>query len=341
VKQFSSALFTTFRILTGVGLLVYLAFSDSIAWSELAELARAWEITLSALGLLLVIMGLTSWRLCLLLKPRGLHLSFAASYRLTLIGAFFNSFLPGGAGGDIVRIYYAMKGNHGRRTEIATVILLDRVFGTFALVVLPLLIAPMFPGLLQSVPMLHGILWVGAAAAAVMLGGLLICFAGRADDGSLLLRIFDKLPLGSYAKRIYETVRAYRHDRATLVSVVAISLLVHSLLVVIMLLLVHVTSTDGVRWSMAVLIPLGFLVNTLPLTPGGLGVGEVAFRTLFQLGGFTGGVEALLGWRVLNALVSLPGLIFHLQGRREFLLYTARAGRAPGAEEFPLPADSP
>jgi glycosyltransferase 2 family protein len=339
VKQFSSALFTALRILTGVGLLVYLAFSDSIAWSELAELAGAWEITLSALGLLLVIMGLTSWRLCLLLEPRGLNLSLGSSFRLTLIGAFFNTFLPGGAGGDIVRIYYAMKGNEGRRTEIATIILLDRLFGTLGLLLLPLLLAPFFPQLLRAVPVLRGMLWVSGAAAAAMLGGLFICFAGQAKDGSLLLRIFQKLPLGNYAKRIYETVRAYRHDRTTLVNVLAISLLVHSLLVVIMLLLVHVTSTDGVRWSMAVVIPLGFLANTVPLTPGGLGVGEVAFRTLFQLGGFTGGVEALLGWRVLNVLIALPGLIFHLQGRKDFLFYAAQAERTRRPEEYPLPAD--
>jgi uncharacterized protein (TIRG00374 family) len=288
---------------------------------------------------LLFILGLTSWRLCLLLEPRGLHLSLGSSYRLTLIGSFFNTFLPGGAGGDIVRIYYAMRGNEGRRTEIATIILLDRVFGTLALVLLPLLLAPMFPQLLRSVPMLRGMLWIAAAAAAAMLGGLLICFTGRADDGSLAARIFQRLPLGSYAKRIYETVHAYRHDRTTLVGVLAISLLVHSLLVVSMLILVHVTSADGVRWPMAVLIPLGFVANTLPLTPGGLGVGEVAFRTLFQLGGFTGGVEALLGWRVLTVLITVPGLLFHLQGRKEYLSYAAQTAHPPRPEEFPLPAE--
>jgi len=339
MKRLSRALFTALRILTGIGLLVYLAFSDSIGWSELGELSRAWEATLSALALLVIILGLTSWRLCLLLGPRGLHLSFGASFRLTLIGSFFNNFLPGGAGGDIVRIYYAMRGNEGRRTEIATIILLDRVFGTFALLVLPLLLAPMFPELLQAVPVLRGMLWIAAAGAAAVLLGLLLCFTGRADNTSLAVRLFQRLPLGSYAWRIYQTVRAYRHDRATLVAALAISLLVHSLLVVSMLILVHVTSTGGVRWPMAVLIPLGFLANTLPLTPGGLGVGEVAFRTLFQLGGFTGGVEALLGWRVLTVLITVPGLIFHLQGRKEYLSFAAQTARPPSAEELALPAD--
>jgi len=341
VKPFTSTFFTALRILTGVGLLVYLGISDSIVWGELAELAKAWEATFSALGLLLIIMGLTSWRLCLLLEPRGLHLSFGSSLRLSLIGAFFNTFLPGGAGGDIVRMYYAIRGNQGQRTEMATIILLDRVFGTFALVALPLLLAPLFPSLFLSAPILRGLLWIAAGASVAMLGGLTICCVGPGDDGSLLFRLFQKAPLGRYVKRVYVTIRAYRYDRGILVSVVAISLLVQSLLVVVMLLLVHVTSPDGVRWSMAVLIPFGFLVNTLPLTPGGLGVGEVAFHTLFQLGGFTGGVEALLGWRVLTTLIDLPGLFFYLRGRQELLRNAAcptalsDLERLPSSSEFP------
>ena len=72
--------------------------------------------------------------------------------------------------------------------------------------------------------------------------------------------------------------------------------------------------------------------SSWPITPGGLGVGEVAFGKLFALAGFTGGVEALLGWRVLMALIGLVGLAFHLQGRQEFMSSVGRG-------EFSFPAD--
>jgi uncharacterized membrane protein YbhN (UPF0104 family) len=70
---------------------------------------------------------------------------------------------------------------------------------------------------------------------------------------------------------------------------------------------------------MLVLIPMGFLANTLPLTPGGLGVGEAALNRLFSLAGFTGGAEALLGWRMLMLLIGLLGLGFYLRGSARFV----------------------
>ena len=35
---------------------------------------------------------------------------------------------------------------------------------------------------------------------------------------------------------------------------------------------------------MLLLIPIGFLANSLPVTPGGLGVGEAAMESLFRMG---------------------------------------------------------
>jgi uncharacterized membrane protein YbhN (UPF0104 family) len=70
---------------------------------------------------------------------------------------------------------------------------------------------------------------------------------------------------------------------------------------------------------MSILIPLGFLANVLPVTPGGLGIGEAAFNKLFEMAGLTGGAEALLGWRMLTILISMIGLVFYLRGRRHFI----------------------
>ncbi len=86
------------------------------------------------------------------------------------------------------------------------------------------------------------------------------------------------------------------------------------------LLIAQVTNPAGASRLMALLIPLGFAANGLPLTPGGLGVGEAAFDTLFQLAGFTGGAVALLGWRMLMLLLSLPGLILYLFAKKHAIV---------------------
>jgi uncharacterized membrane protein YbhN (UPF0104 family) len=87
----------------------------------------------------------------------------------------------------------------------------------------------------------------------------------------------------------------------------------------IVLLLIQAINPGGATWSMSILIPLGFLANILPVTPGGLGIGEAAFNKLFEMAGLSGGAEALLGWRMLTILISMIGLVFYLRGRRHFV----------------------
>jgi len=323
VKPGTRIFFALLRTAIGVGLLVYLGVSGAIHWGALLGLAAAWQVTLAALALLLLDMCAIAWRLCVLFRPRGLHLSLASSVRLTLIGIFFNACLPGATGGDVMKIYYALEGNRGRRTEVTTVILLDRAAGMFALVLWPLAVAPLFPELVSATPILRGLLWAAAGIAAMMLAGLAVCSSSRVRNSRALAWAF-RLPLGNYARAMFDTVHGYRSHLGTLAAAVGISMLAHTMAVGGTLLAADATNPVGATWRMAVLIPLGHLANTLPITPGGLGVGEAAFNKLFALAGLEGGAEALLGWRLLTILMGLAGLVFYLQGRKRFV----RAGEA-------------
>lgn len=60
---------------------------------------------------------------------------------------------------------------------------------------------------------------------------------------------------------------------------------------------------------------LGFLANALPVTPGGLGVGEAAFEALFRIVGTAGGAQLMLGWRVGMLPVSVLGGFLYMRGR--------------------------
>jgi glycosyltransferase 2 family protein len=334
VKHVWRVLPSVLRIAVGIGLLFYLEASGAINWSVFLNLVVAWPTALEGLGLLLATIVLASWRLCLLLRPHNLHLSLWASIKLSLIGTFFNTCLPGAAGGDIIRIYYATEGNAGRRTEVATIMLLDRLVGMFGLLLWPLIVAPLFPQLMASIPMLTVLLWSTAAIAAAMFLGVLLCTIPRIRQSRLLAWLFHHVPLGHHAERVFDTIYTYRHSRGLWGVAVLLSLLIHGCLIWTLLHLVNVTSPTRATWSMVVLIPLGFLANTLPLTPGGLGVGEAAFNRLFALAGFTGGAEALLGWRMLLLLIGLLGLGFYLRGSARFVQGQAVSPAA-------LPHDSP
>jgi len=77
---------------------------------------------------------------------------------------------------------------------------------------------------------------------------------------------------------------------------------------------------SGLEMKMCLVIPMGYIANSLPLTPGGLGVGETAFNALFDITGLHGGAEALLCWRIWSVLVGILGLIFYLRGLRRSIV---------------------
>jgi uncharacterized membrane protein YbhN (UPF0104 family) len=322
-------LFTVARLGIAVALLVYLGRSGLLDWTALHGLFVAWPITTLAIALLLLDTAVTASRVCVLMAPRGLYLSLGASIRLAFIGLFFNLCLPGSAGGDALRIYYASRGNDGRRTEVATILVFDRLIGLFAMLLWPLLAAPFFFSFTTGNAVLRGLL--GAAAIAVLvITALFVVGGSRRVRGSVpVVTALTHLPGGRYLGTILDTVSAFRGMPLTLTLALGISLLAHTIAIAIMLLVAHATNTAGAAWEMSLLIPLGFIANTLPLTPGGLGVGEAAFDRLFAMVGLAGGAATMLGWRVLTVAVSLLGLVFFLQGGRRFVHHVPATAPRP------------
>jgi uncharacterized protein (TIRG00374 family) len=304
--------FAIFRTAFGLGLVVYLVVSGTIDGAALMGLAQHWPVAVVALGCVFGAVCLVSWRLCLLMQPQALHLSFSASLRLTLIGLFFNTCLPGATGGDIVRIYYAAKDNPGRRIEIVTIFLLDRVAGMFGILLLPLLLLPFFAQALASQPILQTLLWATAVGLSIVIIGMGCAMSARICESRVVSQLLQQIPRGQYLARVLATCQTAGSHPGSLGVSLIVSLGVHVSMTLATLLIVQVTHPEGVSLLMALLIPLGFVANALPLTPGGLGVGEAAFDQLFQLVGFSGGAVALLGWRLLMLLIGLPGLVVYI-----------------------------
>lgn len=326
MTRYQRTIFLVLRIAVAVGLLAYLGSSGVIDWSALLGLVVAWPLTLIAFLLVLIDIVVTAWRLCLLLKPRGLHLSVVSSVRLTLIGTFFNACLPGSSGGDLVKIYYASAGNQGRRTEVATIMVLDRIVGMLVLLVWPLALAPLFPELIASSTALRLLLWGAAAMAAATTAMMLIALSTTVRHSRLLARILTKIPMGVYAERVLNTVHQYRHNRLTLLAATGITVLAHTLAIGATLMIAMVANPAGAAREMIILIPIGFMANVVPVTPGGLGVGEVAFDALFSIAGLSGGAVVILGWRLLLLVVGLMGLVLYLQGQRRLVEALPAAG---------------
>src|SRR5215510_8716080 len=178
MKNPTRTLFTFLRLAVGLLLVVLLARSGAIDWSALARLASDWRLVAASLSLFTLAMLLQAWRACVLLRAQGFEMSLWASFKLSTIGLLFSAVLPGATGGDGVRIYYAASGNAGRRTEVATVLLLDRAVGMLSLLLLPLPFLVFAPELIRQ-KVIVGLVSAAAIMAAVILLGGLVLFSSR------------------------------------------------------------------------------------------------------------------------------------------------------------------
>jgi glycosyltransferase 2 family protein len=293
---------------------VYLWKSGQINLSSLVRLLHAWLITAAAVGFLLLDILMMSIRASLFFRSARLTLSVWNSIQLNLIGFLFSTFLPGAAGGDIAKLVYATKENHGRRAEVATVLILDRLVGLFSLVLLPLLFAPFFFELLRSVTVLRRLLYMDALLTGSMLAAaaLVMFFVPTRSWVSWLLGSWPGIK--SVALRVLDAMTAQGEARSTLFFALLLSLLANLVLVVVTGLGLYAVNPVAFSMRLALVAPIGHLVNSLPLTPGGIGVGETAFNSLFALTGVSGGAETLLCLRLWNVFVGFLGLLVYLFG---------------------------
>ena len=202
---------------------------------------------------------------------------------------------------------------------MTTIMLLDRCAGLFALLCWPLVAASFFPALVSSQPILRTLLWAAAAAVALLTGVFVVASLDRVRTSTGLQELSRRLPFGWVVEKAMSTVGALRRHPVVLLRAIAMSVVAHTLAIGATLLVAAGMNPDGFAWSMGLLMPLGFLANALPLSPGGLGVGETAADQLFALVGLVGGAEVFLGWRSLMLTLGLIGLVLYLKGRKDFV----------------------
>jgi uncharacterized protein (TIRG00374 family) len=303
-----------FRFAIGASLLVYLAKSGIIDLRALSKLFTAWRISFAAVTLLLIDNVLMSVRLSWLFRLRGLNLRFGTSLKLSLVGFFFATFLPGAAGGDLSKLFYTTRGTGGRRVEIMTVVLLDRAIGLFSLLLLPLIFVPMFSQRLGSESGLRSVLLTVGLLALGMTAGFLACLFSDRFMVCIPSITRNRLTENRVVRQIRGTITTYRKNFGVLFGALGVSLLANLLLVLVTMLGAVALAPSSWTPRMFLVVPVGHIVNSLPLTPGGLGVGETAFNALFNLTGLRGGADALLCTRIWTAVVGLIGFSFYLRG---------------------------
>jgi uncharacterized protein (TIRG00374 family) len=137
----------------GIGalLIYYVLHSRMIDFTRVqAVLLSPWNLVVAFLFQLLSALSCgTRWYL--LVRAQNLTPSFRNIFELTMIGNFFNTFMPGSVGGDLIKAWYIAGQEPQRKTRAVFTVLVDRIIGLSVIIFssfplpLPLLLFPFFP----------------------------------------------------------------------------------------------------------------------------------------------------------------------------------------------------
>jgi hypothetical protein len=211
-----------------------------------------------------------------------------------------------------MKLYCLASENRKQVVEIATVLLVDRAVALFSLLTLVVGLALLNGPLIKDYALIR---WLIIASVVGMIGLFVmavISCSSRIRSSGLYRCLIINVPFHRYLERASNALYAFRHHKTALVGA-ALSSMIGHLALAGMFLASGLVLLSGVPSPITCLLALlGMLANALPITPGGLGVGETAFDGLFRLVGYAGGAQLLLAWRIGMLPICFFGCILYL-----------------------------
>ena len=260
-----------------------------------------------------------------LLQAQNVNLKFSKQFTLYLIGQFFSAFMLGSTGGDVVKAYYVSTEAKHKRAEVIATVIVDRIVGIIALVILLTTLTILRIKFFLSTPETKlAIIFNIGLLLAVIIGMLIVFKHNLFEKWSLFRKLEQTTSFGKVISKVYNAMHLCVNKPGLMPKVLFLSFLNHISMAI---------------WSyyiaMALEIPNGFidiltvviLINTIasiPITPSGLGTRESA--AIFMMGALgisaaTAVTFSLLCYAAI-LLISLIGGVF-------YIIYSTQNGMNP------------
>ena len=295
------------KIVVAGGLLIWLLSSDRLDFSSLQSIHH-WEYVWLAGACLLLNMVLLVWRWYWLLGIQGLRIDWWTALRITWVGYFATVFLPGSAGGDLAKAYASCRRQARAKTRAVSTVLMDRALGLQSI---------LFIGSVTGLAVLTrgatarqaSVIWGAIVCLGVTSLGFLLLLWRRSSGAALRL-----LPR-RFRRAFEDSLESYREARWRLYVVWFYSCLCN-VTVILAYVLAGAALGNRAALSQVIVVPLVIVANSVPVSPGGLGVGEAAGSQLFAEFGLDEGALIVLLIRLGWILLSLPGIITVFAGTK-------------------------
>jgi len=284
-----------------------------LARSSLAGLAAF----VALYGIPMALCACRWWRLVI---DQGVALSYLGALRLNLIGTFFNNFLLGATGGDVVKAALA-GAEEGKTARLLSTVLIDRIVGLGVVVLIGAV------GLMGyrffAPPIEQARLAAPGVGVSVVLAALLVLYLSYYNrflrESAPVRWIAARLPLRKAVREMDDVFVVFRAKPRLISLTMGISVV--SQLALIASLYVAGRAL-GIREASflhyVVMVPLIEVAIAAPISFAGWGVGEYAYQILFGLVGVE--PEKAVALSILSKLAvvvyGLPGAVLFALGKR-------------------------
>ncbi|MEY2500976.1 MAG: glycosyltransferase 2 family protein [Verrucomicrobiota bacterium] len=216
----------------------------------------------------------------ILLKVQGINLGNGRVFALFLIGMFYNQFLPGGTGGDIVKTYLLWKETPDKKSGGLLAVLFDRMIGLIALIVITAVLVFLRYRWLTSTPATSPYVWVLLAVfgSSVLFVGTTFVVSG--------FGLMHKLPHRFPGRdKLIEITAAYhlyaRHWRAT-ASAFGASLVCHLGTFATFLCVAYAFRAVISPVDFFAIMPIERTISSLPISFAGVGTREYILQIMLS-----------------------------------------------------------
>src|SRR5947207_8115833 len=282
-------LVTLFQLSVTIAVL-YWVYHDPNRRAQMVEAIRNAEYRWVGMGILayIVVEIAAAFRWHVLLKVQKIHLSLPRLSALFFIGMFYNQFLPGGTGGDIIKSYYLLKETPDKKAGALLAVVFDRLIGLVALVAITGTLICLRYYFLSQTTETRQLLWILLVVLSASIAGLLTTFV--ITGFNLFHLLPEKFP---GREKLIEISAAYhlyaRHWRATLVAFGS-SIVAHLATFTTFLCAAYALGAAVPLVNFFAVMPVERTISALPISFAGIGLREKVLQIM--LNGLCGVPEA-------------------------------------------------
>ena len=295
--------------------LLFWVFHDPVKRAQMAGALRVadfrWLIGGVIAYVIVELAAALRWQI--LLNVQGIYLKFGRIFRLFFIGMFYNQFLPGGTGGDIVKSYLLLKETPGKKPGALLAVLFDRMVGLLALILITGTLVVLRLSWLAQTPQTRPYLWT---LLLVMGGAGLALLTSFAISGLNLLHFLPRqFPGREKLIELSAAYQLYAHHWTGTVLAFGASLVAHLGTFAMFLCVAYAFGQRVPLVNFFAVMPIERTISSLPISFGGLGMRELVLQVMLNgLCNVPIAVARLIGLMAFSIILlcSFPGGIIYL-----------------------------